>query len=105
MGSPAAQPDQTSTAVVPKIALKKGSSDRTKQSRESVLPKPKFLAHLESFLEKELRLLGCPSTGPSQLRLQVLGGDTGETLIIRKRTSHIHTNTHTHTYTHCNGLP
>ena len=60
--------------VVAKAALKKGPSDRMRQSRESVLPKPKFLAHLEGYLEKELRLLGCPSTGPSELRLQVLGG-------------------------------
>ena len=59
----------------------KGPSDRMRQSRESVLPKPKFLAHLEGYLEKELRLLGCPSTGPSELRLQVLGveGNTRET--------------------------
>lgn len=34
------------------------------------VPKPKFLEQLEAFLYKELRLLGCPSTGPHELRLQ-----------------------------------
>ena len=37
----------------------------------SVIPKPKVLERLESHLEKELRLLGCPSVGPHELRLQV----------------------------------
>ena len=32
--------------------------------------KPKFLEQLESYLTKELRLLGCPATGPHELRLQ-----------------------------------
>jgi len=35
------------------------------------VPKPKFLEHLEEFLQKELRLLGCPSSGPCELRVQV----------------------------------
>ncbi|XP_065913641.1 translin-associated factor X-interacting protein 1-like isoform X2 [Dysidea avara] len=34
------------------------------------VPKPKFLEHLEEFLQKELRLLGCPSSGPCELRVQ-----------------------------------
>ena len=37
----------------------------------SVVPKPKFLEQLEAYLHKELRLLGCPSYGPHELRLQV----------------------------------
>ena len=32
--------------------------------------KPKFLEQLESYLSKELRLLGCPPCGPNELRLQ-----------------------------------
>jgi hypothetical protein len=36
----------------------------------SIQPKPKFLEELESYLSKELRLLGCPPTGPHELRLQ-----------------------------------
>ena len=35
-----------------------------------IIPKPKFLEQLESYLSKELRLLGCPSYGPHELRLQ-----------------------------------
>lgn len=35
-----------------------------------IIPKPKFLEQLESYLNKELRLLGCPSYGPHELRLQ-----------------------------------
>ena len=35
-----------------------------------IVPKPKFLEQLESYLNKELRLLGCPSYGPHELRLQ-----------------------------------
>ena len=35
-----------------------------------VVPKPKFLEQLETYLNKELRLLGCPSYGPHELRLQ-----------------------------------
>lgn len=38
--------------------------------RGSVIPKPKFLEQLESYLSKELRLLGCPPFGPNELRLQ-----------------------------------
>jgi hypothetical protein len=34
-------------------------------------PKPKFLQQLEAYLMKELRLLGCPLSGPHELRLQV----------------------------------
>ena len=34
-------------------------------------PKPKFLQQLESYLQKELRLLACPPSGPHELRLQV----------------------------------
>lgn len=34
-------------------------------------PKPKFLQQLESYLQKELRLLACPLSGPHELRLQV----------------------------------
>lgn len=34
-------------------------------------PKPKFLQQLEAYLVKELRLLGCPPSGPHELRLQV----------------------------------
>ena len=35
-------------------------------------PKPKFLQKLESYLEKELRVLGCKdTTTPSEKRLQV----------------------------------
>lgn len=36
----------------------------------SVMPKPKFLEQLESYLLKELRLLGCSAYGPRDLRLQ-----------------------------------
>ena len=35
-----------------------------------IVPKPKFLEQLESYLNKELRLLGCPPYGPHELRLQ-----------------------------------
>jgi len=35
-----------------------------------VTPKPKFLDRLEKYLDRELRLLGCPPTGPHELRLQ-----------------------------------
>ena len=35
-----------------------------------IVPKPKFLDQLESYLQKELRLLGCPPYGPHELRLQ-----------------------------------
>ena len=35
-----------------------------------MIPKPKFLEQLESYLNKELRLLGCPPSGPHELRLQ-----------------------------------
>lgn len=38
--------------------------------RPSIQLKPKFLEQLESYLSKELRLLGCPPTGPHELRLQ-----------------------------------
>ncbi|XP_033125357.1 translin-associated factor X-interacting protein 1-like isoform X2 [Anneissia japonica] len=37
---------------------------------QSIIPKPKFLEQLESFLKKELRNLDCSQTGPSELRLQ-----------------------------------
>lgn len=39
--------------------------------RAAIVPKPKFLEQLESYLHKELRLLGCPPCGPHELRLQV----------------------------------
>lgn len=39
-------------------------------TKPSIQPKPKFLEELESYLSKELRLLGCPPTGPHELRLQ-----------------------------------
>lgn len=39
-------------------------------TKPSMQPKPKFLEELESYLSKELRLLGCPSSGPHELRLQ-----------------------------------
>ena len=39
-------------------------------NKPSIQPKPKFLEELESYLSKELRLLGCPPTGPHELRLQ-----------------------------------
>ena len=39
--------------------------------RAAIVPKPKFLEQLESYLHKELRLLGCPPCGPHGLRLQV----------------------------------
>ena len=39
-------------------------------SRPSMQLKPKFLEQLETYLSKELRLLGCPPTGPHELRLQ-----------------------------------
>ena len=38
--------------------------------KPSFQPKPKFLEELESYLSKELRLLGCPPSGPHELRLQ-----------------------------------
>jgi hypothetical protein len=40
------------------------------RNKEGIVPKPKFLEHLESYLSKELRLLGCSPHGPSELRLQ-----------------------------------
>lgn len=43
---------------------------KTGTDRISVIPKPKFLQQLESYLSKELRLLGCPPVGPHELRLQ-----------------------------------
>ena len=36
--------------------------------------KPKFLGQLESFLKKELRVLGCTESKPSEKRLQVEHG-------------------------------
>lgn len=39
-------------------------------ARPSIQLKPKFLEQLESYLTKELRLLGCPAIGPHELRLQ-----------------------------------
>ncbi len=38
--------------------------------RPSITPKPKFLERLEKYLYRELRLLGCPPSGPHELRLQ-----------------------------------
>ena len=38
--------------------------------KPSTTPKPKFLDRLEKYLDRELRLLGCPPTGPHELRLQ-----------------------------------
>ena len=38
--------------------------------KPSVIPKSKYIKHLETYLSKELRLLGCPATGPHELRLQ-----------------------------------
>lgn len=35
-----------------------------------IAPKSKFIKHLETYLSKELRLLGCPPSGPHELRLQ-----------------------------------
>eukprot|EP00118_Oscarella_pearsei_P019117 m.200352 g.200352 ORF g.200352 m.200352 type:complete len:702 (+) comp39590_c0_seq1:155-2260(+) len=38
---------------------------------QSAMPKPRFLSQLETYLEKELKILGCPLQGPDPLRLQV----------------------------------
>jgi hypothetical protein len=38
--------------------------------RPQLVPKPRFLDQLESFLKKELRSLGVTEVGPSELRLQ-----------------------------------
>ena len=51
-----AKPDHTATALTKEYI--------------PIVPKPKFLEQLESYLSKELRLLGCPSYGPHELRLQ-----------------------------------
>ncbi|XP_019638236.1 PREDICTED: translin-associated factor X-interacting protein 1-like [Branchiostoma belcheri] len=65
----------SSTALVPHA----GASVKSYSSRKPVVkeedtgkgvPKPKFLDQLENFLKKELRALGCPDSGPSELRLQ-----------------------------------
>ncbi|XP_071958609.1 translin-associated factor X-interacting protein 1-like [Antedon mediterranea] len=45
-----------------------GVDDNSPQ--RSIIPKPKFLDQLESFLKKELRNLDCSQSGPSELRLQ-----------------------------------
>ncbi len=37
-----------------------------------MIPKPKFLEQLETFLKKELDILGVAKVSPSELRLQVL---------------------------------
>ena len=52
----------TSTSLPPARIVQQEAID--------VVPKPKFLAQLESYLHKELRLLGCPAFGPHELRLQ-----------------------------------
>ena len=52
----AVMPDHTTTAMTKEYI--------------PIVPKPKFLEQLESYLNKELRLLGCPSYGPHELRLQ-----------------------------------
>ena len=39
-------------------------------ARPSNTPKPNFLDRLEKYLDRELRLLGCPPCGPHELRLQ-----------------------------------
>ena len=46
------------------------SSPGRKKALVSVMPKPKFLEQLESYLLKELRFLGCSAYGPRELRLQ-----------------------------------
>ena len=45
--------------------------DEEAQGKPQMVPKPKFLDQLESFLKKELRSLGVDELGPSELRLQV----------------------------------
>ena len=50
-------------------AVKKFSPTHNRESI-SIIPKPKFLEQLEAYLHKELRFLGCPPSGPHELRLQ-----------------------------------
>ena len=46
------------------------SPKRIPLEKQAIVPKPKFLEQLVSYLHKELRLLGCPPSGPHELRLQ-----------------------------------
>ena len=39
--------------------------------KPDITPKPKFLENLEKFLHRELKLLGCYNSQPSEARLQV----------------------------------
>ncbi len=52
------------------LSLKEEQVGHHKKELLSVMPKPKFLEQLESYLLKELRLLGCSAYGPRDLRLQ-----------------------------------
>ena len=46
-------------------------TDEEAQGKPQMVPKPKFLEHLEGFLKKELKALGVAEVNPSELRLQV----------------------------------
>ena len=46
-------------------------TDEETQGKPQMVPKPKFLEHLEGFLKKELKVLGVAEVNPSELRLQV----------------------------------
>ena len=45
--------------------------DDEAQGKAQMVPKPRFLDQLETFLKKELRSLGVNEVEPSELRLQV----------------------------------
>ena len=45
--------------------------DEETQGKPQMIPKPKFLEQLETFLKKELKALGVAEVDPSELRLQV----------------------------------
>ena len=52
------------------LSSKPGEGTTSIKDYVPIVPKPKFLEQLESYLSKELRLLGCPAYGPHELRLQ-----------------------------------
>ena len=53
-------------------SINKRTEELSHDLNPSLSTKPKFLQQLEAFLEKEIRLLGCPLKGPNVLRLQVM---------------------------------
>ncbi len=63
-------PAKSNYSLKQSTQIQEQSSPIHKKELISVMPKPKFLEQLESYLLKELRFLGCPSCGPHELRLQ-----------------------------------